>query len=309
MYNHNRHTFYRTRTITLFVLVAVLIIGCSDNSSTPDPSSEFDIQISATSSHGDILADSEGNALYAFALDIKGESLCEEDCIANWPVFHAENPQLGAGLDSQSFGTISRSDGSSQTTYAGWPLYYYTADGQPGEINGDGVENAWYVAKPNYSLMIASQQLVGHDGNNYRVDNSGSYEQGNAITTHLVDILGRTLYTFVNDSANTNNFRAQDFSNNGVWPIVELDLNSIPSSITTSSFGSIDVYGRQQLTYKGWPLYYFGQDDMQRGNTRGISFPQPGIWPVAQSSMEAAPARASDDNNDGSDDETNNPDY
>lgn len=308
MNNRNQQLFSRVRTIVLFVLVAAVSIGCSDNSTDPDPSSEFDIQISSTSSHGDILTDSEGNALYVFAPDVEGESSCEGDCIANWPVFHAENPQLGAGLDAQSFGTITRSDGSSQTTFLGWPLYYYAADGQPGAINGDGVENTWYVAKPDYSLMMATQQLVGEDSNNYRIDNSGNYVQGDAITRHIVDIQGRTLYTFVNDSANTNNFTAEDFSNNDVWPIAELSLSTIPSNLSTSSFSSIEVNGRQQLTYKGWPLYYFGQDDMQRGNTKGISFPQPGVWPVAQSSMEAAPGYNSDNNNDNNDD-TNDPDY
>ncbi|MCW9706337.1 hypothetical protein [Fodinibius salsisoli] len=298
--------FWFARTTAFFVLVAAIGAGCGDNSTDPDPSGEFDVQVSSTSSHGDILTDGEGNALYVFTLDVKGESLCEGDCVASWPVFHTENPQLGEGLDAQNFGTITRSDGSSQTTFAGWPLYYFSGDGQPGSINGDGVNNVWYVVKPDYSLMMASQQLVGEDGVNYRVDDSGSYVEGDEMTNHIVDIQGRTLYTFVNDSANTNNFTAEDFSNNGVWPIVEMELDNIPSNLDASHFSTIDVYGRQQLTYKGWPLYYFGQDEMQRGNTRGVSFPQPGIWPVVQIGMEAAPGYNSDNNNN---DDTNDPDY
>lgn len=313
MRNFNPYLLYPAKTIALFVLVAILLAGCEDNSTdSVDVSSEFDIQVSATSNHGDILVDHEGNALYVFAPDVKGESLCQEDCISNWPAFYSEELSLGNGLDADDFGTITRPDGSSQTTFAGWPLYYYAGDGQPGTVNGDGVEEVWYIAKPHYSIMMASQQLVGHDGNNYRIDNGGSYVQGDAMTRHIVDVLGRTLYTFVNDSANTNNFTAQDFSNNDIWPVAELDLSAIPSALKSSLFGTIDVFGRQQLTYKGWPLYYFGQDNMQRGNTRGISFPQPGVWPVVQSDMEAAPGFAStsdgnddDDNDDGS----NDPDY
>lgn len=309
MCNFNSYLLSPARTIALFVLAAILLAGCENNSTdSGDVSSEFDLQVSATSTHGDILVDSEGNALYVFTLDVKGESLCREDCISSWPAFYSNELSLGSNLDADDFGTITRSDGGNQTTFAGWPLYYYAGDGQPGVVNGDGVEEIWYVAKPNYYLMIASQQLVGHDGNNYQIDNSGQYIQGDAMTHHIVDILGRTLYTFVNDSANTNNFTAQDFSNNEIWPVAELDVSAIPSILEASLFGTIEVSGRQQLTYKGWPLYYFGEDDMQRGNTRGISFPQPGVWPVAQSDMEAAPGYAAASDSD-DDDDSNDPDY
>lgn len=303
---HNRTRFRIVRTTIFSFLVTILLTGCGDSSTDADPSGEFDIQISSTSSHGDILTDGEGNALYVFTLDVKGESLCEGDCTSSWPVYYSEELNLGEGLDSGSFGTIIRPDGSNQTTFAGWPLYYFTGDGQPMSVNGDGVNDVWYAAKPDYSLMLASQQLVGHDDNNYRVDNSGNYVEGDEITNHIVDVLGRTLYIFINDSANTNNFTAQDFSNNGVWPIVEESINAAPSNLNGSLFSTIDVYGRQQLTYKGWPLYYFGQDEMQRGNTKGVSFPQPGIWPVAQRNMEAAPGYNSDNNDD---DNTDDPDY
>ncbi|WP_425564114.1 hypothetical protein [Saccharothrix xinjiangensis] len=43
--------------------------------------------------------------------------------------------------------------------------------------------------------------------------------------------------------------------------------------------GSIQVYGKTQLVYRGWPLYYFGQDQ-QRGDTKGVSVPRPGVWPI-----------------------------
>ena len=50
----------------------------------------------------------------------------------------------------------------------------------------------------------------------------------------------------------------------------------------------IDVYGKTQLTYKGWPLYYFGQD-ANRGDNKGISFPAPGVWPIANTETTIAP--------------------
>ncbi|MFK5880440.1 MAG: hypothetical protein QM478_13200, partial [Flavobacteriaceae bacterium] len=106
-------------------------------------------------------------------------------------------------------------------------------------------------------------------------------------TAYVVDIDGRTLYTFSNDTNNTNNFTNSDFSNNAVWPIAEIALDKIPSNLDANDFNTIDVFGRTQLTYKGWPLYYFGQD-AARGDNKGISFPAPGVWPIAN--IDLAPA-------------------
>ena len=62
----------------------------------------------------------------------------------------------------------------------------------------------------------------------------------------------------------------------------------MPTTLDASFFSVIDVHGRKQLTYKGWPLYYFGADAQIRGNTKGVSVPSPGIWPVAVKDIAAA---------------------
>jgi len=56
-----------------------------------------------------------------------------------------------------------------------------------------------------------------------------------------------------------------------------------------SQFGSITVFGKKQLTFKGWPLYYFGQNGTTRGNNKGVSVPTPGIWLVLFQNIQAAP--------------------
>ena len=179
-----------------------------------------------------------------------------------------------------------RGDGSSQTTYRGWPLYYFTNDNQAGDVNGDGAGGLWLVAKTNYSILVANGQLVGEDGNNY----TSNYEQGEGSTTYFTDSEGRTIYSFAFDEANTNNFTNEDFSNDGVWPIFYTDIESLPAGVDQANFGEITVHGEeQQLTYKGWPLYYFGQDT-DRGDTKGVSFPNPGIWPIVNQDSPEAPA-------------------
>lgn len=280
-------------------IMAFLITSCG-GSSTDSGADAFDIQTTTTQSHGETLADRDGNVLYVFSRDVSGESTCTDGCIDNWPVFSAGQMNLGNGLNAADFGTITRPDGSSQTTFKGWPLYYFAGDEQPGDTNGDGVIDAWFVAKPGYSLMRGSGQLTGEDGKNYIIDDSGSYIEGEGMTSYFTDIEGRTLYIFAaKDSANTNNFTKEDFSNNSAWPIFHVDIESLPSAMNSQNFGEIMVHGeRPQLTYKGWPLYYFGQD-AERGDTKGVSFPNPGVWPVAQKDMAAAPGYTSSNQNGG----------
>jgi predicted lipoprotein with Yx(FWY)xxD motif len=270
--------------VAILTVIGFGFMGCSDDSTGPDEDEDY-LQVTSTQSHGNILADADGNALYFFARDVNGVSRCEGDCLANWPVFHSEDVESGNGIEIGDVGSITRADGSSQTTYRGWPLYYFTNDNEAGEINGDGANGVWFVAKPDYSLMVANGQLVGEDGNNY----TSNYEIGEENTTYFTDAEGRTIYSFAFDAANTNNFTAEDFSNNGVWPIYYTDIESLPAGLDEQNFGEISVHGEeQQLTYKGWPLYYFGQDT-ERGDTKGVSFPNPGIWPIVNMDVQEAP--------------------
>ncbi len=132
--------------------------------------------------------------------------------------------------------------------------------------------------------MLANAQLKGLDGKNYKDD----YTEGDGISQFFVDGEGRTLYALVKDFKDQNNFTAPDFSNDGVWPIFHDELKALPSSLNASDFGEIDVFGEMQLTYKGWPLYYFGQDE-DRGETKGVSVPAPGIWPIVNLNTNSAP--------------------
>jgi len=132
--------------------------------------------------------------------------------------------------------------------------------------------------------MVASAQLVGLDGKNY----TGAYVEGAGNTRYFTDAAGRTLYGFTNDSQNTNTFTQPDFSNDGAWPIFHVDIDRLPTGMNASDFGEIDVHGRMQLTYKGWPIYYFGQD-AARGDNKGVSVPVPGKWPVITADTGPAP--------------------
>ena len=109
------------------------------------------IDLASREGLGDYLVDQDGMTLYYFASDNpKSEnSRCGDSCIQYWPPFHTGQIIIPMELSSFDFDTIYREDGTAQITYRGWPLYYYTNDYNPGDIRGQGINDAWFVAGPD----------------------------------------------------------------------------------------------------------------------------------------------------------------
>ncbi len=259
--------------------------GYGNTNPPPVTSAGNSYQLKTDSHFGSYLADVNGNPLYFFSLDANGTSACTGTCLTSWPVSYVAGPTLDNGLTASDFSFITRSDGTKQTTYKGWPLYTYAGD-SPGNIGGDGLENIWFVAKPDYTVMFVKNQLIGNDGIMY----DSTYKAGAEETYYLTDDHGVTLYSFSNDKSGTNTYTLSDFSNDSFWPIVQIStIQSVPSIFNKADFSSITIYGKPQMTYKGWPVYRFGPDNLQRGNNKGISVPTPGIWPVMDQFSHTAP--------------------
>ena len=84
-----------------------------------------------------VVTNTQGLTLYSFAPDTATTSKCTGACAQIWPPVTAPATP-GQGVTGQ-LGTITRSDGSTQATYDGHPLYTYTADTAPGQAKGNGV--------------------------------------------------------------------------------------------------------------------------------------------------------------------------
>lgn len=99
---------------------------------------------------GDVLVDSAGMTLYLYTKDTQGsgKSTCEGQCLAAWPALIGE-PVAGQGVDATKLGTLTRTDGSPQVTYNGWPLYYWAKDKSAGDTTGQGVGKVWWVLDAN----------------------------------------------------------------------------------------------------------------------------------------------------------------
>lgn len=109
----------------------------------------------ASSSAGQIVVDNQGMSLYFFTKDVKdsGKSACVDACLAAWPVFTTTSDAPSADGVTGTVGTIDTPDGKKQVTLNGMPLYYYAQDKAPGDVNGQGVNNVWYLVSPSGEMI------------------------------------------------------------------------------------------------------------------------------------------------------------
>jgi predicted lipoprotein with Yx(FWY)xxD motif len=170
-----KKTFPAVATLALIGLLA--IAGCgssSDGSSTSSGgaygsggettskptssgsaggSSGAVVSVSRAPKLGRIIVDSKGLTLYDFHKDKGTKSACYGACAKVWPPLTTEGePQAGEGAMASKLGTTKRSDGTLQATYAGHPLYTYTADTKPGDAKGNDFSSfgaEWYALQPS----------------------------------------------------------------------------------------------------------------------------------------------------------------
>jgi predicted lipoprotein with Yx(FWY)xxD motif len=106
-----------------------------------------------TSNGTTYLTDSSGRSLYLWVPDTTTTSMCSGACATYWPPLTTNAaPTAGPGVTPSDLGTISRSDGTKQVTYAGHPLYYFAGDKAAGQTNGEGSNGfgaPWYLVAPS----------------------------------------------------------------------------------------------------------------------------------------------------------------
>jgi predicted lipoprotein with Yx(FWY)xxD motif len=106
----------------------------------------------ADSPLGKILVDADGRALYFFEKDKDGVPGCYDECAETWrPYLTRGAPEPAEGVTSHLLGVAERSDGTTQVTYAGRPLYRYLEDPGPGEVTGSAVKRfgaRWHAITP-----------------------------------------------------------------------------------------------------------------------------------------------------------------
>lgn len=133
------------RMASMAFLVAVALSACNTAPGHKAPMASMAQASPATTMNGMLVGPNQ-MTLYVFDRDAagSGKSVCNGGCASNWP-------PLMAPANAQAIGdwsVVTRDDGASQWAYKGRPLYYWARDGKPGDATGDGVGNAWRLARP-----------------------------------------------------------------------------------------------------------------------------------------------------------------
>lgn len=107
---------------------------------------------SGDSEFGSILFDGNNQAIYIWELEESSTAECYDDCAEAWPPVLTEGKPVASGeIKSELLGTTKRTDGTTQVTYNGHPLYYYAHE-DPGEVKCHNIVThggLWWVIHPS----------------------------------------------------------------------------------------------------------------------------------------------------------------
>ena len=278
--------------LTLFLAaVGVAVGGVAAVAATPTVSVVQDAKL------GPILVGPTGMTLYLYTKDTANVSNCSGGCAALWPPLTVTGaPTAGTGV-SGTLGTTKRADGSMQATYNGWPLYYYAADTKAGDTTGQGVGKVWYVLSPTQAAASGGMAPASATPASAPAAPTAAPAPANASTVTvaqntklgplLVGPSGMTLYIFKKDSANVSNCAGKCAV---AWPPLAVMGTPTAGSGVTAGLGTIKrADGTAQVTYNGWPLYYYGGDS-KPGDATGQNVG--GVWFIAMPTLAAATAAA-----------------
>lgn len=165
---------------TAFAVPLVLLAACGSSSSgggsnSPAPGSSSGSGSSsglktAKTSIGTVLTSTNGVTLYWFSLDTPAKSKCSGACASAWPpVAGPVSAAAGVSLPGK-LGTITRSDGSTQETYNGHPLYTFAGDSGPAKTGGNGISafgGTWHAVTTSGAAAPASSPSSSGGGYGY----------------------------------------------------------------------------------------------------------------------------------------------
>jgi predicted lipoprotein with Yx(FWY)xxD motif len=162
----------RWRSVIVIAFAGLLIAACATKTTTASPPAAGGAASAAAPDNigtavvmtksgpdGTYLTDGSGKTLYLFAIDTKGQSMCDATCARYWPPLMTSGaPTAGSGATGSMLTTVARSDGSTQVVYNGHPLYYYLADTKTGDVTGQGVNDSgglWWLVSPTGGAIMS----------------------------------------------------------------------------------------------------------------------------------------------------------
>jgi predicted lipoprotein with Yx(FWY)xxD motif len=217
---------------------------------------------------GEILVTPDGLSLYNFDPDAKkpGGSVCNGPCADVWvPIIIKSEAQLVAPKGfTGKLTAAKRDDGSLQAAVNGWPIYSWVFDKKPGDLNGQAVNEVWWVFNPSGELIRTSPTI------RFRQNKLGT---ATANSSMMVGTSGKTLYMYEPDKKNGVStcydqcaiawppLLVSSEADLAIWQGVGVDRSKV------TLFPRADT-NQLQVAYDGWPLYYWFRDE-KPGDTKG----------------------------------------
>ncbi|MFE9172638.1 SCO0930 family lipoprotein [Streptomyces kebangsaanensis] len=101
---------------------------------------------------GDVVVDKNGMTVYRFSKDEawpKSISACTGSCLEKWPAVAPVAENDVKGIVKKGLMPFTRPDGVKQMSIGCWPIYTFSGDKKPGDVNGQGIGGTWFAVSPD----------------------------------------------------------------------------------------------------------------------------------------------------------------
>lgn len=227
--------------------------------------SVVDTKLSSDYRAQEYLTSETSRALYTFDKDDTNVSNCYDGCAVTWPPYTTklDKTTVPSGLDATKLSTIERSDGLTQVTYDGKPLYYYKMDTKTGDTNGDWVKGVWHLIELGSKAIVTPKELLKPGSRNVK------YLISSDTNSSLNEY---SLYQFDKDTKLFESKCSADDAADGIidnqscidrWPVYTGKSIADGVNVVTPKLGH-----ENQSTYRGHPMYHWFKDT-KKGDITG----------------------------------------
>ena len=138
----HRKPFRTLRAVSMAgALLAVGGLSTAFAAGTAGAQTSSTVSTMKTTKYGTVLV--SGNTVYTLQ---PSKTACNAQCLKIWPEVllpkGVTKAKAGAGVNASKLGTIKRSGGTLQVTYAGKPLYWFAGDTAREQVNGN-ITDSW----------------------------------------------------------------------------------------------------------------------------------------------------------------------
>jgi predicted lipoprotein with Yx(FWY)xxD motif len=128
-----------------------------------------------------ILANAKRHTLYVLSVEKGGTLHCKSACTPIWPPLLVKSSvtslSIGAGVVGR-IGFIKRSATMKQVTYNGFPVYTFSGDSGPSQVNGQGIvadDGTWHLTNASARTAATTSKIAANSATTTTTSGGGGY--------------------------------------------------------------------------------------------------------------------------------------